>query len=361
MYSSTLLAASGMPEWVMYVIIGVVLVGMIVLTIIPQKKRQKQQQEMMNSLVVGTKIMTIGRLVGKIVQINGDNTLHVNVGTEENPTIIVIDRNAVGLVLENIAPPAAPVVADAPVSEELKTEEVFTEEPAVEAPAVHRAFFLRCAGWDDKCRTAPPIPPGPRRSLCRYLRTSRGNFSVSLCGGSFVFADIEEGGEAFKKTPSTRAPVLLLPALFVMSAVSPFCLAAGEIHRDGSRDDPRQRGGEEVRKVEIRALETVRRREYEHGEQGEKHSRETAFHRAAARIAEAYQYACRHGYGFDDVVSDGERAVARSGQSHDHGEREHEDEGEKQCRHGRAQYVRKVSFEQFGIFHVKVYAVGKDI
>ena len=123
-----------MPEWVMYVIIGVVLVGMIVLTIIPQKKRQKQQQEMMNSLAVGTKIMTIGRLVGKIVQINGDNTLHVNVGTEENPTIIVIDRNAVGLVLENIAPPAAPVVADAPVSEELKTEEVFTEEPAVEAP-----------------------------------------------------------------------------------------------------------------------------------------------------------------------------------------------------------------------------------
>lgn len=134
MYSSTLLAASDFPEWVMYVIIGVVLVGMIVLTIIPQKKRQKQQQEMMNSLVVGTKIMTIGRLVGKIVQINGDNTLHVNVGTEENPTIIVIDRNAVGLVLENIAPPAAPVVADAPVSEELKTEEVFTEEPAVEAP-----------------------------------------------------------------------------------------------------------------------------------------------------------------------------------------------------------------------------------
>ena len=134
MYSSTLLAASNIPEWVMYVIIGVVLVGMIVLTIIPQKKRQKQQQEMMNSLAVGTKIMTIGRLVGKIVQINGDNTLHVNVGTEENPTIIVIDRNAVGLVLENIAPPAAPVVADAPVSEELKTEEVFTEEPAVEAP-----------------------------------------------------------------------------------------------------------------------------------------------------------------------------------------------------------------------------------
>ena len=97
-------------------------------------------------------------------------------------------------------------------------------------------------------------------------------------------------GEAFEKTPSTRAPVLLLPALSVMSAVSPFCLAAGEIHRDDSRDDPRQRGGEEVRKVEIRALETVRRREYEHGEQGEEHSRESAFHRAAARIADRRRF-----------------------------------------------------------------------
>ena len=85
-----------MDNWWLYLIIGVILVGMILLTIIPQKKRQKQQQEMMNSLTVGTKIMTIGRLVGVIVQVNADNTLHVNVGTEAQPTVIVIDRNAVG-------------------------------------------------------------------------------------------------------------------------------------------------------------------------------------------------------------------------------------------------------------------------
>lgn len=72
---------------------------------------------MMNSLAVGTKIMTIGRMVGKITQVNSDNTLIVNVGTENSPTLIVIDRNAVGLVLEN--------VASAPVA-----------EPAVEEPAV---------------------------------------------------------------------------------------------------------------------------------------------------------------------------------------------------------------------------------
>ena len=102
-----------MDNWWLYLIIGVILVGMILLTIIPQKKRQKQQQEMMNSLTVGTKIMTIGRLVGVIVQVNADNTLHVNVGTEAQPTVIVIDRNAVGLVLQNVAAPAAPAAAPA--------------------------------------------------------------------------------------------------------------------------------------------------------------------------------------------------------------------------------------------------------
>lgn len=106
-------ASTNKNSWIMWVVIAVVLVLMIVLTIVPQKKRQKQQQNMMNSLTVGTKIMTIGRMVGKITQVNADNTLIVNVGTESNPTLIVIDRQAVGLVLENVA---APVVTS-PVEE----------------------------------------------------------------------------------------------------------------------------------------------------------------------------------------------------------------------------------------------------
>lgn len=140
MFDFILLADEGsgnFPQWVIWVILAVVLVGMLLLTIIPQKKRQKQQQEMMNSLAVGTKIMTIGRLVGVIVQVNADNTLHVNVGTEDQPTVIVIDRNAVGLVLQNVAAPA-PVVSEAPApaAEEQKSEEVFAEEaPAAEEAA----------------------------------------------------------------------------------------------------------------------------------------------------------------------------------------------------------------------------------
>lgn len=146
MFTSILAAEEGgswFSQYGMFIIIAVVLVLMIVLTVIPQKKRQKQQQEMMSSLRVGTKIMTIGRLVGKITQVNADNTLIVNVGTEDTPTLIVIDKNAVGLVLENVAAPVeeAPA-AEAPAAEETPAEEIVAEEaPAAEesAPAAEEA------------------------------------------------------------------------------------------------------------------------------------------------------------------------------------------------------------------------------
>ena len=120
-------------QTIMYIVIGVVLVLMIALSIIPQRKRKKQQEQMMNSLTVGTKIMTIGRMVGKIAQVNADNTLVVNVGTDDNPTLIVIDRQAVGLVLEAVAAPA-PATPEAPAAEETTetTETIEVVEEVVE-------------------------------------------------------------------------------------------------------------------------------------------------------------------------------------------------------------------------------------
>ncbi len=118
----------GGNNWIMWVIIGVVLVLMVVMTIIPQRKRKKEQEQMMNNIQVGAKIMTIGRMVGRITQVNADNTLIVNVGTEQNPTLIVIDRQAVGLVLEAVTPVAAP----APAVEETPAEEAIEGEVAEE-------------------------------------------------------------------------------------------------------------------------------------------------------------------------------------------------------------------------------------
>ena len=118
-------------QWIMIGIVGALFVAMIIYTVFSSRKRKKQQDTMMNSIVVGTKIMTIGRMVGKITQVNSDNTLIVNVGTENNPTLIVIDRQAVGLVLENVAAPAPAPVADLPQDEPVKAE----EEPQEEAKA----------------------------------------------------------------------------------------------------------------------------------------------------------------------------------------------------------------------------------
>lgn len=131
MLNSLILAAEETAKnkngWIMYVVIGVVLVLMIVLTIVPQKKRQKEQQNMMNSLCVGTKLMTVGGIVGKITQVNADNTLIVNVGTEANPTLIVIDKKAVGYVLEKVAAPAPETAPVAPATEGVKVEEKVEE------------------------------------------------------------------------------------------------------------------------------------------------------------------------------------------------------------------------------------------
>ena len=80
MFNSIL--AANTQQIIMIVVIVAVIVLMVVMTIIPQKKRQKEQQKMMDSLNVGTKLMTVGGIVGKITQVNSDNTLIVNVGTE---------------------------------------------------------------------------------------------------------------------------------------------------------------------------------------------------------------------------------------------------------------------------------------
>ena len=83
-------------SYTMYIILGVFLVLMIVMTVIPQRKQKKKQQEMMNSIQIGDKIMTIGGFVGKIVEYDpGTDQYVINVGTDENPTNVTIIKSAI--------------------------------------------------------------------------------------------------------------------------------------------------------------------------------------------------------------------------------------------------------------------------
>lgn len=91
-----LLAEGGSNNWIMIAILGVFFVIMIVMTVIPQRKQKKKMQDMMNSITVGDKIMTIGGFIGTVTEINTDNDRYtINVGTEENPVNVVIVKNAV--------------------------------------------------------------------------------------------------------------------------------------------------------------------------------------------------------------------------------------------------------------------------
>ena len=89
-----------MDNWVMIVILVVLFVGMMAISIIPQKKKQKEYAAMQSAIKVGTRIMTIGRLVGTVVAINTDNTIEVDIGTKGNPVVIVINREGIGLNLD---------------------------------------------------------------------------------------------------------------------------------------------------------------------------------------------------------------------------------------------------------------------
>ena len=97
-------ADGGSQQIIMIVVLVVLMIGMFAMSIIPQKKRQKKAQEMMNSITVGTKIKTIGGFVGEVKKIDSANnlfTLDIS-ANNDGSTMVVIDRSAVYVVLEAV-------------------------------------------------------------------------------------------------------------------------------------------------------------------------------------------------------------------------------------------------------------------
>ena len=78
--------------WTMVILVGFLAV-MMLMTILPQKKKQKQMKAMISSLRVGNKIKTIGGFIGSIVAIDNDkDELVINIGTEKTPVNVTITR-----------------------------------------------------------------------------------------------------------------------------------------------------------------------------------------------------------------------------------------------------------------------------
>ena len=84
---------------VMWVVLGVLLVGFIVMNYFSNKKRKSQmeaEKEKRNAIKPGFKIMTIGGIVGTVVSVDDEaNTFVLQTGSDENPNYIKFDKVAI--------------------------------------------------------------------------------------------------------------------------------------------------------------------------------------------------------------------------------------------------------------------------
>ena len=104
--------------WLVILVAMVIL--MLVLPTITQKKRIKAYEEMKSRLRAGDKVQTIGGIVGRIVKVkdaNGTQTVLIETGDRSNKTVIEFDINAIAGVVEGLNNPT-------PVETETQPEEV---------------------------------------------------------------------------------------------------------------------------------------------------------------------------------------------------------------------------------------------
>lgn len=123
-----------------YVVFGVMLlaiIGLFVWQSISGKKKQKEAQNMVDSLKVGDRVKTIGGVCGFVAEINNaENTFVLETGTDDKKSYVKFDKGAI----YQTAPAQGSVVAaeetkaeePAPVQEEVKSEEPAAEETKTE-------------------------------------------------------------------------------------------------------------------------------------------------------------------------------------------------------------------------------------
>ncbi len=72
-------AAAGGSSWISLILIVVMFVVLYFFMIRPQKKQERETNEMRNNLKVGDEITTIGGIIGKIISIK-DETVMIETG-----------------------------------------------------------------------------------------------------------------------------------------------------------------------------------------------------------------------------------------------------------------------------------------
>jgi preprotein translocase subunit YajC len=118
--------------WTMLIMLGVMFVFLYFFMIRPQKKQEKEKQDMQNGLAVGDEVTTIGGIIGQIVSIKGETFV---LETTKDKTKIRFLKGAVRSVDVKASDKAASVLEYQEVpAEELPVAEP-VEAPVEEAPA----------------------------------------------------------------------------------------------------------------------------------------------------------------------------------------------------------------------------------
>ena len=125
-------ANNGGSIWVYIALIGLVVL-MLVLPMITQKKRNKEYATMLESLTVGDTVKTIGGVIGRVTKIqdrNGTKTFIMETGLKNAKTTMEFDVAAVGYILNDKTPkaPAEKVEVKEEVKEAPKAEEKVEEK-----------------------------------------------------------------------------------------------------------------------------------------------------------------------------------------------------------------------------------------
>ncbi len=119
--------SGGWMQWVPIIIIVVLLVAFLIWSFVSQRKKQKNYNDVINSVRPGNKVKTIGGIVGEVVEVDDEENTFVlrTGGSDGNYSYMKFDKQAI-------------YQTDAEPETSAKTEEAAKEEPAApaaEAPA----------------------------------------------------------------------------------------------------------------------------------------------------------------------------------------------------------------------------------
>ena len=124
---------NGSSIWI-YVVLIVMVVAMLVLPSITNRRRMKEYNQMLDQLRVGDEVRTIGGVVGRVTKINTKGELKTFVletGAKGSKTTMEFDMAAVGTVLKSTY--VDPALTKTKKEEKVEVKEETTEEVKEEA------------------------------------------------------------------------------------------------------------------------------------------------------------------------------------------------------------------------------------